>query len=360
MKKYIIRKYKMKGGKNISHENKKNKCNNKLPTILPKVKRIIAIGDLHGDYNLMLESLQIAKVIRKKMIGGSVVKRIKNNKEKDVWEWCGGKTVVVQVGDQLDRCRPTNLKCNHPNATKDDESDIKVLKFMTKLHKKAKKHGGAVYSLLGNHELMNVEGNMNYVSYEGLQEFGGEDGRIEAFKPGNEYAIHLACHRQSALIIGSTIFVHAGVTKKWAIDNEIIKKEDFEKLNKKIRDWLLGNFKDINEIKNLIHGESSFWTRLIGKIPRNSNSYECDEYVKPVLKMYNLGHMVVGHTPQFKYSEEQGINSACGKKIWRVDVGASKAFSDFDSSEQNGEGVMNSRKAQVLEIINDNKFKILS
>ena len=33
---------------------------------------------------------------------------------------------------------------------------------------------GGVYSLLGNHEIMNVQGNLNYVSYKGLEQFKDE------------------------------------------------------------------------------------------------------------------------------------------------------------------------------------------
>jgi len=336
-------------------------CNNtKLPTVLPKAKRIIAIGDIHGDYKLMIDSLLLAKVIRKKMVGGRIQKRMINNKKKDVWEWCGGKTIVVQVGDQLDRCRPNEYKCSDPRATKNDESDIKILKFMTNLHKKAKKQGGAVYSLLGNHELMNVEGNLNYVSYEGLQEFGGEEGRKKAFSPGNRYAKYLACNRQSALIIGSTIFIHAGIKKEWAMNNNFNDRKGLKEFNRKIREWLLGNIKTTSVIKNIIHGESSFWTRIFGKIPPNSNMFKCDEFLEPVLEMYNLGHMVVGHTPQFAKFKNQGINSTCNNKLWRVDFGGSQAFSEFDDSEQSGTGPMPSRKVQVLEILNDKEFNILS
>ena len=36
---------------------------NYFPTILPQRKRIIAIGDLHGDYKLTLDCLKLAKVI---------------------------------------------------------------------------------------------------------------------------------------------------------------------------------------------------------------------------------------------------------------------------------------------------------
>ena len=36
----------------------------KLPHILPAKKRIICLGDLHGDYELTLSCLKIANVIR--------------------------------------------------------------------------------------------------------------------------------------------------------------------------------------------------------------------------------------------------------------------------------------------------------
>ena len=54
------------------------------PSILMPVKRIIAIGDLHGDYKATIISLQKANVINSKN------------------EWIGGDTIVVQLGDQLD------------------------------------------------------------------------------------------------------------------------------------------------------------------------------------------------------------------------------------------------------------------
>lgn len=181
---------------------------NYLPTILPAAKRIIVIGDLHGDYDLTIESLILAGVIDNNL------------------NWVGNDTIVVQVGDQIDRCRPYDHKCDHELATVNDEaSDIKIMKLMTELHNKALKEKGAVYSLLGNHELMNSLGNLNYVSYKGLKEFdnykdpddlsktftSGAHARAHAFAPGNEHAKFMACTRQSSLIIGSFLFVHAGI-----------------------------------------------------------------------------------------------------------------------------------------------------
>lgn len=50
-----------------------------LPTVLPPVERLVAIGDLHGDYAKTLRAFTLAGLI------------------DDKTKWIGGKTVVVQV-----------------------------------------------------------------------------------------------------------------------------------------------------------------------------------------------------------------------------------------------------------------------
>ena len=116
----------------------------RIPTILGKVKRIIVLGDIHGDYDYTIELLKIGKIIN-----------IDDGKIK----WIGKDTIVVQVGDQIDNCRPPlsdKLFCNSHVAKNDEASDIKILELFNELHLQAQKDGGKVISLLGNHEILNV------------------------------------------------------------------------------------------------------------------------------------------------------------------------------------------------------------
>jgi hypothetical protein len=78
------------------------------------------------------------------------------------------------------------------------------------------------------------------------------------------------------------------------------------------------------------------------------NKNQCNQYMKPIEDIYNVGRIYVGHTPQI----EKGINSICNDRVWLADVGVSKAFDMFETPEikQNG-----SRNAQVLEILQDGK-----
>ena len=64
--------------------------------------------------------------------------------------------------------------------------------------------------------------------------------------------------------------------------------------------------------------------------------------------------MVMGHSPQFMY--DKGLNSSCNDRLWRVDVGMSRAFGPTGNIADND--VVN-RKVQVLVIKNDNQFSIL-
>ena len=87
------------------------------PSILPPAERIIVLGDVHGDWNKLIGALKLGKVI------------------DDNNNWIGNDTIVVQVGDQIDRCRINGIPCENINATQDDEaSDIKILHFFTNLH----------------------------------------------------------------------------------------------------------------------------------------------------------------------------------------------------------------------------------
>lgn len=364
---------------NYEEEDKKNfekycqsdKYNKKYkyyPLILPARndnQDIIVIGDLHGDFELTIRVLKIAKLIDD------------NNK------WIGGDTYVVQVGDQVDNCRPLDKKCDEKDSdvlssySGESPEDIRVLNFLTQLNDDANKQGGAVISLLGNHEIMNVKGNMNYVSYDDVDKFKNykdkenenitfdtpKEARLHAFKPGNEYAKLLACSRLPALIIGSYIFVHAGFINQFMDKLKITNKTHLYKISYIMRLWLLGLI-DKNNVVNIINSKSYslFWDRILGGIPPNTNPDDpkCVEYLDGVLSIFDVKSMIIGHTPQY-FAHHDGINKTCGNKLWRVDFGGSFGFNKFDKEFGDDHKVVNYRKAQVLRIRGDkNEPEILS
>jgi hypothetical protein len=350
----------------------KEKCNkydiDSQPFVLPAVERIVVLGDIHGDWDMLMKTLKVGNVIN------------------DDGDWIGGETVVVQVGDQVDRCRYSGVPCNKKGATEFDEgNDWKILQYMTKLHKQATKKGGAVYSLLGNHEIMNVEGDFRYVSYEGLREFDnytyedengkkvtikdGKEARAFAFKPGNEIAEFLACTRQVALIIGSNLFVHAGILPK------IAKKYSVKNINQLMSLYLFDELKKPSKYKDLFNSQdySPLWNRVFGNmglqkyrksvqsLDLEETKEKCSSLLDPLKEIYQVDKIFVGHTPLM----EHGMGSVCNKKIWLTDYGSSKAFDKFDKSISESDfsgGSSDSekprsefRKAQVLEIRNDGK-----
>ena len=334
---------------NFNKNCKKHGYKNKLPHVVPanKYKRIIVIGDLHGDVKKTLKALLVAKVINR------------------AGKWIGGKTAVVQIGDQLDGCRPAH-DGDDCSQDENDYADIRVMDILDNFHNKAVKKGGAVFSLLGNHEVMQDDDN-RYISPKSYAYFNdyrdpktgkviksGKVARKHAFQPGNEYAIRLACTRQSALIIGSFLFVHAGILPQLA------KKMTVEQINLVVRNWLLvkisedSDLKGVGTVKDLISNFniSPFWPRFFGQLQPGQpmSNKVCKTKLKPTLDIYQLNGMVVGHTPQFMYG--RGINSTCNRKLWRVDVGMSSAFKKFSKNSSN-----KTRKVQVLEIKNDGRSK---
>jgi hypothetical protein len=60
--------------------------------------------------------------------------------------WTGGNTIVVQLGDILDR----------------GDAEVSSLMLLRELHRQAEQEGGGVYMLNGNHESLNVCGDFRY------------------------------------------------------------------------------------------------------------------------------------------------------------------------------------------------------
>lgn len=330
-----------------------------IPTVMPARQRVIAIGDIHGDLDLAHRSFMLAELMDANYN----------------WIAIPSNTVVVQVGDQIDSCRPIPgvNDCHNSRTEGDKGDDIRVLEFFDEMHEKAKRVGGAVYSLLGNHELMNAQKNFTYVSYDNFHKFHYEDvtgavfegpkGRFDAFTPGSHLTERLACARQSVLIIGSTMFAHAGVLPVLAskLDHlDVSNDKKLEYLNAVVRKWLLGKLANSHlGDKNLITSDihiSPFWTRIYGSIPIDSGitSEKCNDHVQKAIKVYKIGQLVVGHTPQMK-SVANGINGTCYEsdghnRLYRVDGGFADAFKQFNDSHA----------IQVLEILDDSKFNILT
>ncbi len=379
------------------------------PFIFPKVNRIVVFGDIHGDYEMIVKLFQMAKLARvvneRKITRTQItsyntisdVKKKKKNKKKHMkggyddvnisiteslseeeieyeMEWIGGETFVVQVGDQIDRCRPNETyTCDHPKAIEegDEDSDTKILKLFTNLHEQAVKKGGAVISLLGNHELLNALGEVQYVSFKGLKNIlkkykieginfeDGVEARKHAFKPGNEYGKFLGCTRNATVIIGSNLFVHAGIIDALVNKFKFTGYLDVEHVNILIKKWLLG-LVQTNKVSNLVRSsDSMFWTRVLGSIPAGvSVDYpSCSDNISKVLKLFNVDKMIIGHTPQsFLFNKD--INGTCGDKIWRVDNGSSSAFDMFDENYRKHKQKHPNRRLQYLEIINDNEYHV--
>jgi hypothetical protein len=175
--------------------------------------RIIAVGDLHGGYQDFITILSEADLI------------------DDQLRWNGGGSCLVQEGDILDRGWRTRA----------------LLDFLMELKSQAPER---VFVMLGNHEVMNVTGDLRYVSKRDFHSFAAEESRTEraagfqeflrsevaaeldessaleefdarfppgwfarrrAFSPDGKYGSWLL-ERPTVVSIEGSVFVHGGLT----------------------------------------------------------------------------------------------------------------------------------------------------
>jgi hypothetical protein len=149
------------------------------PAEFAGVPRILAVGDLHGEYEAACALLRASRVV------------------DDELHWTFGNGHVVFNGDVFDR----------------GDRVTESLWLIYRLEHEAKRAGGRVHVILGNHEVMVVRGDLRYVHEKYVQLAASEFGLAydQLFGPESELGRWLRA--QNAVVkINELVFVHGGIS----------------------------------------------------------------------------------------------------------------------------------------------------
>jgi hypothetical protein len=299
----------------------------------PRVPRIVAVGDLHGDYDAWVAVARAAGVI------GA------NNR------WSGGRTTLVQLGDITDR----------------GPDSLKIVRSLQQLQAQAPKSGGRVVVVLGNHEAMNLLGDLRYVTSQEFAAFADNKsvarreriymanrqkleaaaravdpnlkpsqvreqwlaqtplGWVEhraAWSPSGELG-RWAAANPAAIKIGDTVFVHGGLSAEYAAIG-------LDEINRRVAAAMASA--DLAPTSILNDPLGPLWYRgLVTRDPKVDPDGAAAAAAKPrppleqelaaVLTATGAKRMVVGHTPSLK-----GIVVSNDGALVRIDTGMSRYY----------------------------------
>lgn len=312
-------------------------CASAQPSTSDPAPTIIAIGDLHGDYDAYESLMDEAGLINRR------------------GRWAGGDTIFVQTGDVPDR----------------GPDSLKIIRHLQKLQRQAARKGGKVVTLVGNHEAMNITGDLRYVhpgEYEAFKSRNSQRVRDNLYNanreiieaayleqdpalPSNEIKaqweattpLGMIEHRRAwraggevgewvaanpaVVIIGDSLFVHGGISEKYA-------GYSAEDINRMVAEALIA--RDIDPASIINDEEGPLWYR--GLIRRDEIAaaptedpyaaapteeeesappkLSIEEEIDLVLNAYGVNRIIIGHTPSLT-----GITASYGGKLIRIDTG---------------------------------------
>lgn len=343
----LLNKNIIKGGKN-----------NNLGHINIQDKNIIiyAIGDIHGDFELL------------KHILTELLKVAKFDNITNKFNWISKNIYLIFNGDLVDRGGRGD------KIVDIEKNDILIIESLIQLKNQAQANNSDVILMTGNHELMIFQQDFRFSTLDNNQK--------KNIVRGSSFSQLYSNNVLGLLRLNNLLFTHGGVCKEMFNPNSYninFNSDDIiNHINVLIRKWLIGTKLNSNEeedMKTILSGKSAspMWCRTFG---RKQEDEDCaDEIDKDVFKkieeLDNIPEkykkdlrMIIAHTIQ-----NNGINPSCSKKVWRIDTGMSRAFDKH--IEQKDEFIINDikklynndhRKIQVLEIKMNNdglytKFK---
>ncbi|HEY2481273.1 MAG TPA: metallophosphoesterase [Caulobacteraceae bacterium] len=279
------------------------------------VARVVVFGDLHGDYDKFHDMLVEARLI--------------DGRDN----WSGGATHLVQVGDVPDRAPDTR----------------KIMDLLIKLEPQARRAGGYLHALIGNHEAMNMEGDLRYTTPGEFAAFVTPDsaklrdryyalvmatlkahppqggapkfdaafrakfdsecplGWVEhqiAWSPQGPYGRWVLTH-PAIIRIDDALYLHGGLGPEFVpFDYEVMNKAVITALNHQPE--VMGGPHDI-----LWNEQGPLWYRGLAQHDEAAEAAN----VAAILARYKVSHIVIGHTKQ--YTE---VNARFDGKVLLTDV----------------------------------------
>jgi len=199
------------------------------------VEKIMAIGDLHGEFDTFQKFLINNKVIDKN------------------YNWSFGKGHLVLAGDIFDR------------GTKVSE----CFWLLYKLEAEAEKQGGKVHFVLGNHEIMQISGDKRYLSRKYLNLFNRLGINYTDFYDESTEIGRWLRSKNSVIKINDIIFLHGGLSREL-----VDKKISLSTINSTIRTIINRKIPEpITQMEEFIISDSGpLWYR--GYIKLDTNYYK--------------------------------------------------------------------------------------
>ncbi|GAB3020791.1 metallophosphoesterase [Bowmanella dokdonensis] len=222
--------------------------------------RIAAISDIHGQFGLLDQLLKAHRIVD----------------ENGRWHFSDGHLVVV--GDVFDR---------GPQVTES-------LWYLYRLDSQARKAGGRVHLLLGNHEVMVLNGDLRYL-HDKYQEIETLLGKTQAELYGDGMVLGAWLRTRNVLVkINDMLFAHGGLHPKLAEDGLTL-----EQINDEFTAHLVEQEDSLRQgLARYLHkSDGPIWYRGYFEPPQASEAE-----IDLLLAHFGVKHLVVGHTTQEQVS----------------------------------------------------------
>ncbi|HEY6062898.1 MAG TPA: metallophosphoesterase [Chitinophagaceae bacterium] len=220
-----------------------------------KVNKQMAISDIEGNFRAFRKLLQANAVI-----------------DSD-FNWTFGEGHLVLTGDFFDRGNQVT----------------EVLWLIYSLEEKAKQAGGYVHFILGNHEIMNMNGDLRYVQPKYKENAALLGERYEDLYGENSELGRWLRTKNIIEKVGDMLYTHGGVS------GEINRMDiSISNINELARPFYADNsYQYENKKQEIIYGDSGpFWYR--GYYQESTKA--SPEQIDSTISKFNIRHIATGHT----------------------------------------------------------------